>query len=136
MMKTSLLRQAAVCRVALAARPLQGAFRSSSAALALSRPSRSTAALYRPATSLLRFYSSESPVSRDDANDSGLVTRFADLSTLGVHPRLVEAITRGMGYENMTTVQSMTINPALGGKDVYVAPAHSLTHSRLIDSPR
>jgi ATP-dependent RNA helicase MSS116 len=37
---------------------------------------------------------------------------------LGVHPKLVENITNGMGYEKMTSVQSMTINPAISGVDL------------------
>ena len=119
MMRTSLIRQAAASRVALAARPAQAAFRASSAALALSRSSRSATAVYRPVGSLLRFYSSES-AARQTSTDgaSGPVTRFADLSELGVHDRIIRSITQGMGYENMTDVQSMTINAALAGKDV------------------
>lgn len=119
MMKSSLLRQAAVCRVALAARPAQVALRASSAALALSRASRTTSSLYRPVSSLVRFYSSESAApERSGHAASGLVTRFTDLGSLGVHERLVEAITRGMGYESMTDVQTLTINSALAGKDM------------------
>jgi ATP-dependent RNA helicase MSS116, mitochondrial len=49
---------------------------------------------------------------------SAPVTRFADLSSLGVNEHLVNAITQGMGYENMTEVQSMTINSALKGTDM------------------
>ncbi len=119
MMKSSLLRQAAVCRVALAARPAQVALRASSAALALSRSPRTTASLYRPVSSLIRFYSSESAARQQSGNAAPeLITRFADMESVGVHPRLVDAITKGMGYENMTDVQSMTISPALAGKDV------------------
>lgn len=118
-MKTSLLRQAGAARVALAVRPAQAAFRVSPAALALSRSSRNTAAVYRPAGSLLRFYSSESaaPATTGSAH-SGVVTRFADLPSIGVHERLVSSLTRGMKYETMTEVQSSTINAALAGKDV------------------
>jgi ATP-dependent RNA helicase MSS116 len=131
MMKTSLLRQAAATRVALAVRPAQAAFRVSSAALALSRSSRNTAAVYRPAASLLRFYSSESaaPATSGDAS-SGPVTRFADLPQLGVHSRLVASLTQGMKYETMTDVQAMTINAALAGKDV-VAQAKTGTGKTL-----
>ena len=114
MMKTSLLRQAAAARVVLAVRPAQAAFRVSPAALALSRSSRNTAAVYRPATSLVRFYSSESAASAITGSArSGVVTRFEDLPSLGVHERLVNSITRGM-----TEVQSSTINAALAGRDV------------------
>ncbi|KAK4151264.1 P-loop containing nucleoside triphosphate hydrolase protein [Chaetomidium leptoderma] len=131
MMRTSLIRQAAASRVALAARPAQAAFRASSAALALSRSSRSATAVYRPVSSLLRFYSSESAAPQTSADGaSGPVTRFADLSELGVHDRIVRSITQGMGYENMTDVQSMTINAALAGKDV-VAQAKTGTGKTL-----
>lgn len=119
MMRTSLLRHAAATRVALAARPAQAAFRASSSALALSCPSRVAAAVHRPASSLLRFYSSAS-AARQTSSDatSGHVTRFAELGSLGVHEQLIKSITQRMGYENMTDVQSMTINAALAGKDM------------------
>ena len=73
-----------------------------------------------------RLYSSESAAAAQTYDDAGpaskpeLITRFADLSKLGVHPRLVEAITLGMKYETMTDVQSKTINAALNGVDLYV----------------
>jgi ATP-dependent RNA helicase MSS116 len=119
MMKTSLLRQAAAGRVALVARPAQVAFRASSAALALSRPSRSVAAAYRFTPSLLRFYSSESAAEQLSTDAApGPITRFQDLTQLNVHDHLVRAITRDMGYETMTDVQTRTIRPALLGKDV------------------
>lgn len=119
MMRTSLLRQAAAARVVLAARPAQAAFRASPAALALSRSSPSATAIYRPVSALARYYSSESAAQQTSAgSDSGLTTRFADLPQLGVHEGLVRAIVQGMGYENMSEVQSKTINAALAGKDV------------------
>ena len=74
--------------------------------------------MHRPIGSLLRFYSSESAAPEPSSPNNGPITRFADLSQLGVNPTLVSAITRGMGYENMTDVQSQTIQPALAGKDV------------------
>ena len=117
MMKTSLLRQAAAGRVALAARPARLPFRPSAVGFALSRPSQ-TAAVRRPIGSLLRFYSSESAAPETSDSDNGPITRFADLARLGVNPTLVSSITRGMGYENMTDVQSQTVQPALLGKDV------------------
>ncbi|KAK4126181.1 DEAD-domain-containing protein [Parathielavia appendiculata] len=132
MMRTTLLRQAAATRAALAARPAQAAYRASSAALGLSRPARTApAAVRRSAASLLRFYSSESaaPAPSADAS-SGFITRFADLPQLGVNNQLVHSITKGMGYENMTDVQSMTINAALAGKDV-VAQAKTGTGKTL-----
>lgn len=69
-----------------------------------------------------RYYSSEAAaVRQDDASDSsssGLVTRFQDLVKLGVNENLVNALTQGMGYETMTEVQSLTINPAMKGVDL------------------
>jgi len=50
------------------------------------------------------------------------VTQFTQLPQLGVHPNVVRAITDGMGYRDMTDVQSKTINPAMTGTDLYVAP--------------
>jgi ATP-dependent RNA helicase MSS116 len=73
-----------------------------------------------------RFYSSEAAAesTEDDASysasSSGPVTRFADLASLDVHPKLVDAIVDGMKYEDMTEVQSKTINQALRGVDLYV----------------
>jgi len=118
MMKTSLMRQAAVCRVALTALPGRATFRASPAA-ALALP-RSAATLYRPSASLIRFYATEQAVSSRESNPEppALVTRFEDLHTLGVNERLIHSITKGMRYETMTEVQSLTINPALRGKDV------------------
>ncbi|KAK8090770.1 atp-dependent rna helicase protein [Apiospora phragmitis] len=83
-----------------------------------------------------RLYSSESAAAaepNDDASPAStpqLITRFADLSKLGVHPRLVDAITNGMKYETMTDVQSKTINAALNGVDL-VAQAKTGTGKTL-----
>lgn len=119
-MKTGLLRQVAAARVALAVRPAQVSFRASSAALGFARSSRPSPALYRPASSLLRFYSAEAAAAQNssDNGSSNLVTRFEELRKLGVHENLVLSITKGLGYETMTDVQAMTVNPALAGKDV------------------
>lgn len=72
-----------------------------------------------------RYYSYESAAVRQDAEPeqppahlSGLVTQFADLVKLGVDPNLVSAITQGMGYDKMTEVQTLTINPAMKGVDL------------------
>jgi len=46
------------------------------------------------------------------------VELFGDLSTLGVHQSLIDAITLDMKYERMTPVQAKTINPALKGTDI------------------
>lgn len=49
------------------------------------------------------------------------ITRFADLATSGlVHPNIINTITKKMKLENMTDVQTRTINEALSGVDVYV----------------
>ncbi|KAI5921587.1 ATP-dependent RNA helicase mss116 [Camillea tinctor] len=83
-----------------------------------------------------RLYSSESAaVQTDNADDlserpSGPVTRFEDLTRLGVNQHLVRALTEGMGYETMTEVQAMTINPALKGVDL-VAQAKTGTGKTL-----
>ena len=48
------------------------------------------------------------------------VTKFQELvDNQLVHPNVVEAITKGMGHSDMTEVQSMTINQALQGTDMY-----------------
>ncbi|KAL7627553.1 hypothetical protein AAE478_001746 [Parahypoxylon ruwenzoriense] len=83
-----------------------------------------------------RLYSYESTAARPQAEvensaaSSGRVTRFADLSKLGVHENIVRAITQGMKYETMTEVQSLTIKPALQGVDL-VAQAKTGTGKTL-----
>ncbi len=55
-------------------------------------------------------------VERDElAND---ITLFSELGKAGVHPAIVKGLTKGMGYEKMTTVQSKAMRPALDGKDM------------------
>lgn len=121
MFKRQLLRQARACR---------GLRVSPSSLLALGsglaprtattcRPAVLTASVSRQI--IQRAYSSAAAAAESDnngGNTNGLITRFADLSTLGVHESLISAITKGMGYETMTDVQSMSINPALQGKDL------------------
>ena len=69
-----------------------------------------------------RFYASEAAAAQeqDPSSDatSGLITRFADLTKLDVDKNLVAALVQGMGYEKMTEVQSLTINPAMKGIDL------------------
>jgi ATP-dependent RNA helicase MSS116 len=71
-----------------------------------------------------RLYSAESAAAQANREGefapvpSAAVTRFSELSKLGVNDRLVDALTKGMGYENMTEVQSMAINGALKGTDM------------------
>ncbi|OTB08101.1 hypothetical protein M426DRAFT_317206 [Hypoxylon sp. CI-4A] len=84
----------------------------------------------------LRLYSQESAASQSlaDTEDSPAslydVTRFEDLSKLGVNERIVRAITQDMKYDTMTEVQSLTINPALKGVDL-VAQAKTGTGKTL-----
>lgn len=51
---------------------------------------------------------------------TGEITSFAALAENGVHPNLLRAIVKDMGYDTMTPVQAKTINPALKGTDMYV----------------
>ncbi|KAK3400153.1 CYT-19 DEAD-box protein precursor [Sordaria brevicollis] len=127
-MRTSVLRQAGLCRAAFAARHIQ--ISSKSSAALLSQITRVAAVQSLPSASPPRFYSAEATAQTDNAGSDGLITRFADLASLGVHENVVRAITRGMGYENMTEVQSMTISPALKGKDI-VAQAKTGTGKTL-----
>ncbi|KAK0672277.1 P-loop containing nucleoside triphosphate hydrolase protein [Cercophora samala] len=129
MMKTSILRHAAACRVALTARPLQLTARLSPSAFATITQTPLKAS-YRPVNSLLRFYSSESAAQQETATPSGRITKFRDLESLGVNNALVRSITEGMKYEDMTEVQSLTINAALAGKDL-VAQAKTGTGKTL-----
>lgn len=55
----------------------------------------------------------------DKATQHGPVTKFEDLGTRNmVCKTLVDTITRDMGLETMTQVQSLTINETLKGIDV------------------
>ena len=55
----------------------------------------------------------------NQATQHGPVTRFAELLERGmVCEPVVETITKGMGLETMTQVQSMTISESLKGTDV------------------
>lgn len=50
------------------------------------------------------------------------ITRFQQLADEGLlDERIVSNITKSMGLENLTPVQSMTINETLKGIDVYVS---------------
>ncbi|KAI1268978.1 DEAD-domain-containing protein [Xylariaceae sp. FL1019] len=89
-----------------------------------------------PVTHFTRLYSQESEAAVSSRSDefaapaNVAVTKFSELDSLGVDERLVQALTEGMGYENMTEVQSMAINPALKGKDM-VAQAKTGTGKTL-----
>ena len=55
----------------------------------------------------------------DEAIQHGPVTKFKDLATRNmVCKTVVDTITRDMGLETMTQVQSLTINETLKGIDV------------------
>lgn len=54
-----------------------------------------------------------------DGRSSGYITKFQHLADQDlVHKNVINQITKGMGYENMTLVQSMTINETLKGTDM------------------
>ncbi|KAI0152363.1 DEAD-domain-containing protein [Hypoxylon sp. NC0597] len=84
----------------------------------------------------IRLYSQESAVAHPETDIENLpggiydVNRFEDLKNLGVNERIVRAITQDMGYETMTEVQALTINPALKGTDL-VAQARTGTGKTL-----
>lgn len=68
---------------------------------------------------IVRYYSGEAvATSNARPSSNGLITRFADLASLNVHENILKAITDDMGYEEMTEVQAMSVNPALQGRDM------------------
>ncbi|KAI1809620.1 DEAD-domain-containing protein [Poronia punctata] len=89
-----------------------------------------------PCIQAFRLFSAESDAARENRQDefaevaSAPVSKFSQLSQLGVNDGLVRALTQGMGYENMTEVQAMTINSALKGVDM-VAQAKTGTGKTL-----
>lgn len=120
MFKRQLLQQARACRT----------LRASPSPLTVLAAQRPAAASCRPAVlassldrvNSTRYYSAASAAEASSQNGSaaGRITRFADLTSVGVHENIVRTLTENMKYENMTDVQSMSINPALQGKDMYV----------------
>ncbi|KAI0840912.1 DEAD-domain-containing protein [Hypoxylon sp. FL0890] len=84
----------------------------------------------------IRLYSQESAAAHTKPEIEDLpggiydVNKFQDLLKLGVNERIVRAITQDMGYETMTEVQALTINPALKGTDL-VAQAKTGTGKTL-----
>jgi ATP-dependent RNA helicase MSS116, mitochondrial len=72
-------------------------------------------------TSLLRQQAATAPAesrAQEQGND-GRITRFEDLEKNGIiHPTIVKTLTKDMGLETMTEVQSATINEALKGTDI------------------
>ncbi|KAI0914919.1 DEAD-domain-containing protein [Ustulina deusta] len=106
------------------------------AAILRQTPSQPALRRLAPTHVFSRLYTAESSAAEADGQGRptpappGLITRFADLSQLGVNEGLIQALTRGMGYETMTEVQSMAINPALKGVDM-VAQAKTGTGKTL-----
>lgn len=119
-MRTSILRHAGLCRVALglSARRVQPAFRAVAPVASISHSIQSSRSRYGPSIQLSRFYSAEAGAQSQLSSDD--ITKFRDMASVGVHEKLIKAIVDGMKYEDMTQVQSMTIKPALQGKDLYV----------------
>lgn len=80
-----------------------------------------TPSVFKSIANASRLYSSEAvaaETTRVEEAVSGDVVDFHELSKLGVHQNLLQAITRDMNYKTMTPVQSKTINPALKGTDM------------------
>lgn len=122
MFKRQLLRQARATRAVRVAPSSLSSFGCGAAPRPSTtyRPALLTASICRDVLS--RAYSSASAEAQNEKT-SGLITRFADLSNVGVHPNLLRSIVEDMRYEDMTDVQAMSINPALSGKDMYVHPS-------------
>jgi ATP-dependent RNA helicase MSS116, mitochondrial len=128
MFQASLKRQALLGAVARRQFSLSATSRSSALIRQAVSSSSSTSnrLVTTPRASLVRqfsprFYSSEAAESTSSPalrESSELITKFEDLTRLGVDPVLVEALTVGMKYSDMTEVQSMTINSALKGVDL------------------
>lgn len=120
MLKRQLLRQARTCRGLRASPSVSGLiFNASPTPSASYKPAVLSTSISRHIIS--RNYSSDAAAaaqSQDGGKQSGNITRFADLTQLGVHPNILKSIVDDMGYESMTDVQSMSINPALQGKDM------------------
>jgi ATP-dependent RNA helicase MSS116, mitochondrial len=119
MLKRQLLRQARTCRGLRASSSASGLlFNASPKPSASCRPAVLATSVSRQI--IARNYQSAAARAEpgDGSNQSALVTRFADLSSLGVHPNIIKSIVDDMGYESMTDVQAMSVNPALQGKDM------------------
>ncbi|KAK7179605.1 hypothetical protein DPSP01_011657 [Paraphaeosphaeria sporulosa] len=107
-----------ISTTALSSRVLRPSLPRSSAAIRIAAPrvpAVATAAFHQSATwqQIAAQAAEEQPVEVEP------VTRFADLATRGlVHPNIVNMLTRQMKLEDMTDVQTRTINEALSGVDV------------------
>ena len=84
--------------------------------------------------------SSHTPV----VDEGDRVTKFSELGERGlVNQRIIDRLTKGMGIEQMTDVQSLTISATLNGTDTYArflqpraytkAPAEWLKHVRELE---
>ena len=128
MFKGAVLRQIRLCRVAntsasIVSRPaLLPARQWTALAAAPSLPALSSARRGYHGAAAQETAIESQPVG------SQRITKFSELSSVGVHPNLEKAITKGMGYEDMTEVQSMTLNAALSGKDMFVASKRNTHH--------
>lgn len=61
--------------------------------------------------------------------NQGPITRFQQLADHKlVNPSLINTITKGLGYDEMTKVQQKTILETLNGENVYVFPCRSLIY--------
>ncbi|KAJ8119844.1 hypothetical protein ONZ43_g3294 [Nemania bipapillata] len=138
MFKASIQRQARLSHVARRLSTVSVARNARPETLANLRQASSQPALRHlaPRLALSQLYSTQSAIAQANREGefapvpSAAVTRFSELSQLGVNERLVQALTEGMGYDAMTEVQSMAINPALKGTDM-VAQAKTGTGKTL-----
>lgn len=63
--------------------------------------------------------------------NQGPITRFQQLADHGlVNPALINTITKGLGYDEMTKVQQKTILETVNGENVYVSPITDLFPSK------
>jgi ATP-dependent RNA helicase MSS116 len=130
MWKNTLSRQGRLCRLPLtAARQVQLVSKITSRPLTQAIVPRtnitSTSALSALSRFQPRLYSTDAATAEATPEvapqrSTEPVTKFQDLRKLDVHENIVEALVRDFKYEDMTEVQSATINAALKGKDMYV----------------
>ncbi|KAI8633342.1 DEAD-domain-containing protein [Xylariaceae sp. FL1651] len=138
MLKTSIQRQARLGNVARQFSSIASLRHTRHEPLITLRQTSSLTVLRHltPRHALFRLYSSESAIAQESREaefapvSTAPATRFSELAELGVHDRLVKALTQGMGYDAMTEVQSMSINAALKGTDM-VAQAKTGTGKTL-----
>lgn len=137
MFRTTMMRAARLPRVAVASSSVvagarQAVMRSTSVTgisqtKLVGQTIPSISALARFNRSYSTEAAAEAPVA---AEDDGLITKFSELGKVGVHENVIKGLTQGMGYEQMTPVQSKAMSPALTGKDI-VAQAKTGTGKTL-----